>query len=71
MIGIRCQGDATKVGRTARNLISVDYVVLTAGTYDAIVEVVCADDSGVAGSAQHRFAVPGDVDRDARLPETR
>jgi Lrp/AsnC family transcriptional regulator for asnA, asnC and gidA len=23
----------------------VDYVVLTAGNYDAIVEVVCADDS--------------------------
>ena len=45
MIGIRCQGDATKVAERLAQLESVDYVVLTAGTYDAIVEVVCADDS--------------------------
>lgn len=45
MIGIRCQGDATKVAERLAQLDSVDYVVLTAGTYDAIVEVVCADDA--------------------------
>ena len=45
MIGIRCQGDATKVAERLAQLDSVDYVVLTAGTYDAIAEVVCADDS--------------------------
>lgn len=45
MIGVRCQGDATKVGERLAHLAAVDYVVLTAGTYDAIVEVVCADDA--------------------------
>jgi Lrp/AsnC family transcriptional regulator for asnA, asnC and gidA len=45
MVGIRCQGDATKVAERLAELDAVDYVVLTAGNYDAIVEVVCADDS--------------------------
>ncbi len=45
MIGIRCQGDVTKVADRLAQLDSVDYVVLTAGNFDAIVEVVCADDA--------------------------
>jgi len=45
MVGVRCQGDAAKVAERLAALDSVDYVVLTAGNYDAIVEVVCADDS--------------------------
>lgn len=45
MVGIRCQGDATKVAVRLAELDSVDYVVLTAGTFDAIVEVVCSDDA--------------------------
>ena len=45
LVGIRCQGDATKVAERLAALESVDYVVLTAGTYDAIAEVVCADDT--------------------------
>lgn len=44
LIGIRCQGDVTRVADRIAALQSVDYVVLTAGTYDAIAEVVCADD---------------------------
>jgi Lrp/AsnC family transcriptional regulator for asnA, asnC and gidA len=45
MIGIRCVGDASKVAERLAQLESVDYVVLTAGTFDAIAEVVCSDDS--------------------------
>lgn len=45
MIGIRCQGDVTQIADQLAALDSVDYVVLTAGTYDAIVEVVCSDDA--------------------------
>ena len=40
MIG-SCQGDATKVADRIAKLKAVDYVVLTAGNFDAIVEVVC------------------------------
>jgi Lrp/AsnC family transcriptional regulator for asnA, asnC and gidA len=44
MIGVRCQGDATKVADKIAEIGAAAYVVLTAGTYDAIVEVVCEDD---------------------------
>lgn len=44
LIGIRCQGDATKLAEKLAGIDAVDYVVLTAGTFDAIIEVVCEDD---------------------------
>jgi Lrp/AsnC family transcriptional regulator for asnA, asnC and gidA len=44
MIGVRCTGDTTKIAEKLAALESVDYVVLTAGSFDAIVEVVCEDD---------------------------
>ena len=60
MIGIRCQGDATKVAERLSALASVDYVVLTAGTFDAIVEVVCADDAELLDLLNTEIrAVPG------------
>jgi Lrp/AsnC family transcriptional regulator for asnA, asnC and gidA len=73
MIGIRCQGDATKVAERLSQLASVDYVVLTAGTYDAIVEVVCADDSELLELLNTEIrAVPGGyVHRNSCLFETR
>lgn len=45
MIGVRCQGDATKVAEKIADIDAVAYVVLTAGTFDAIAEVVCEDDT--------------------------
>ena len=45
MVGVRCQGDATKVAERLAKLDAVSYVVLTAGNFDALVEVVCADDA--------------------------
>ena len=43
MIGIHCTGDTLKVADQLAAIPSVDYVVLTAGSFDAIVEVVCED----------------------------
>lgn len=45
MIGVHCQGDAIKVAEKIADIDAVAYVVLTAGTFDAIVEVVCEDDA--------------------------
>ncbi|MFM9035223.1 MAG: Lrp/AsnC family transcriptional regulator [Mycobacterium sp.] len=45
LIGVRCQGDVSTVSERLAALKSVSYVVLTAGTYDAIVEIVCSDDA--------------------------
>jgi len=44
MIGIRVTGDATVVAESLGRLPSVDYVVLTAGSFDILAEVVCEND---------------------------
>src|ERR1700709_2738633 len=43
-IGIRGSGDARQIADRLAALPSVDYVVLTAGTFDLLVEVVCEND---------------------------
>jgi len=44
MIGIKCSGDSGMVARELAKISSVDYVVLTAGSFDVMVEAVCEDD---------------------------
>ncbi|RJL21783.1 Lrp/AsnC family transcriptional regulator [Bailinhaonella thermotolerans] len=45
MIGIKCEGDLETVGDELAAIDEVDYIVLTAGSFDLIVEVVCEGDS--------------------------
>jgi Lrp/AsnC family transcriptional regulator for asnA, asnC and gidA len=60
MVGVRCQGDATKVAERLAKLDAVSYVVLTAGNFDALVEVVCADDAELLELLNTEIrAVPG------------
>jgi Lrp/AsnC family transcriptional regulator for asnA, asnC and gidA len=62
MIGIRCTGDTTKIADKLAAIPSVDYVVLTAGSFDAIVEVVCEDDDDLLDLLNTRIrALPGVV----------
>lgn len=44
MIGVRVTGDTRVVADRLAELAAVDYVVLTAGSFDLLVEVVCEDD---------------------------
>jgi Lrp/AsnC family transcriptional regulator for asnA, asnC and gidA len=44
MIGIRVSGDTTLVAAELATLAAVDYVVLTAGSFDILVEVICEND---------------------------
>jgi Lrp/AsnC family transcriptional regulator for asnA, asnC and gidA len=44
MIGVRVSGDVRKVADHLSAVVAIDYVVLTAGTFDLLLEVVCADD---------------------------
>jgi len=44
LIGVRSQGDMTVIAERLSELPEVDYVVLTAGSFDLLVEVVCEDD---------------------------
>lgn len=60
MIGIRCTGDTRKVAEELATIDEVDYVVLTAGSFDAIAEVVCEDDDGLLELLNTKIrAVPG------------
>ena len=44
MIGIRVEGDVRAVAETVASIPEVDYVVLTAGSFDLLIEVVVEDD---------------------------
>ncbi|UPL12739.1 Lrp/AsnC family transcriptional regulator [Microbacterium sufflavum] len=56
MIGIRVAGDARHVAEAIAEIDAVDYVVITVGSFDVIVEVVCEDDD-------HLLALVNDVIR--------
>lgn len=47
MIGIRVSGDTTIVADRLATIPQVDYVVLTAGSFDVLVEVVCENDDSL------------------------
>src|SRR6187402_1272856 len=44
MIGLRVSGDTTTVAEALGQIAAVDYVVLTAGSFDILAEVVCEND---------------------------
>ncbi|HET9894187.1 MAG TPA: Lrp/AsnC family transcriptional regulator [Streptosporangiaceae bacterium] len=44
MIGVRCGGDLQRVADLLAGMAAIDYVVITAGSFDLLVEVVCEDD---------------------------
>jgi Lrp/AsnC family transcriptional regulator for asnA, asnC and gidA len=44
MIGLRCDGDLEKLADQLSAMEEIDYVVLTAGSFDLLLEVVCEDD---------------------------
>src|SRR6478672_5412011 len=48
MIGIRCEADhLMDVAAKCAAMPEVDYVVITAGTYDILIETVCEDNEGL------------------------
>lgn len=44
MIGIRSEGDVEELAERIAQLPEIDYVVVTGGAFDLLVEVVCEDD---------------------------
>jgi Lrp/AsnC family transcriptional regulator, regulator for asnA, asnC and gidA len=45
MVGLRVDGDLSAVADKLAAIPEVDYVVITAGSYDILAEVVCEDDA--------------------------
>jgi Lrp/AsnC family transcriptional regulator, regulator for asnA, asnC and gidA len=44
MIGIRCGGELERVADHLAGMDEIDYVVITAGSFDLLIEVVCEND---------------------------
>ncbi|MFG1949186.1 Lrp/AsnC family transcriptional regulator [Nonomuraea sp. NPDC048826] len=44
LIGVTCEGDLESVADELAAIEEIDYVVLTAGSFDVLVEVVCEGD---------------------------
>ncbi len=55
MIGIRVTGDTTRVAEALGAIPAVDYVVLTAGSFDVLAEVVCESDEDLIELLNHRI----------------
>ena len=68
MIGIRAAGALEPVAEALAALPEVDYVVITAGTYDVLVEVVCESDAHLLELVSQRIrAIEGVRDTDTLL----
>jgi len=55
MIGVRVTGDTTRVAEALASIPAVDYVVLTAGSFDILAEVVCESDEDLIELLNHRI----------------
>ena len=44
MVGVRAEGDLVRVADELGKIDEVDYVVITAGSFDILIELVCEDD---------------------------
>ena len=61
MIGIRTRGELEEVADRIAELDEVDYVVVTAGSYDLLVEVVCESDEALLHVLAHKIRAIEDV----------
>ena len=59
MIGIRCNGDLQRVADLLAGMDAIDYVVITAGSFDLLVEVVCEDDDQLLEILGQVRSLPG------------
>ena len=61
MLGIRVAGDVEPVADRLSTLEDVDYVVVTAGSFDLLVEVVCRDDDHLLDVVNRQIRAMTDV----------
>jgi Lrp/AsnC family transcriptional regulator for asnA, asnC and gidA len=60
MIGLRVSGDTTAVADALSQIASVDYVVLTAGSFDILAEIICENDEDLIELLNKKIrAIPG------------
>lgn len=65
MVGLRAGGDLEAVADRIAELDEVDYVVITAGSFDLLTEVVCRNDDHLLEILQRLRAVDGVLSTEA------
>ncbi len=58
MIAVKSDGDLSKVADELADIEEVDYVVITAGSFDLLLEVVCEDDDHLLSILSQVRSVP-------------
>ncbi len=58
MIAVKCDGDLEEVADQLAGIEEIDYVVITAGSFDLLLEVVCEDDDHLLEILSRVRAVP-------------
>jgi len=58
MVGVRCGGDLERVAGHLASMEEIDYVVITAGSFDILIEVVCEDDAQLLDILSRVRAIP-------------
>ena len=66
MIGINAEGDIEPIADALASMPEVDYVIVTAGSFDIIVEVVCESDDHLLELLSKRIRAIGGVRRPRR-----
>jgi Lrp/AsnC family transcriptional regulator for asnA, asnC and gidA len=60
MVGLVVEGDVRKVSEALVAIEAIDYVVLTAGSFDLLIEVVCEDDDSLLALLNEQVrSIPG------------
>ncbi|CAB4364765.1 MAG: AsnC family transcriptional regulator [Actinobacteria bacterium] len=59
MIGVRTEGPTDDIAKALQAMPDIDYLVVTAGTYDLMAEVVVPDDGALLDLTNRIRAVPG------------
>jgi Lrp/AsnC family transcriptional regulator for asnA, asnC and gidA len=60
MVGINVEGDVEPVADALAEMGEVEYVVITAGSFDLLIEIVCEDDDHLLEMINKRIrALPG------------
>lgn len=59
MIGVRSEGDISEIATKLESFPDIDYLVIAAGSFDVIAEVVVEDDAALLDVVNRIRSVPG------------
>ena len=62
MLGVKVRGDLKAAAAEIASFVEVDYVVVTGGRFDLLIETVCEDNAALLATVNRVRSVPGVAD---------